>query len=514
MEETSSNNKRVAKNTLFLYTRTIVIMCVNLYTSRVILDVLGIKDYGVYDVVGGFITMFSVFSASLSNAITRFITFQLGSNDEKRLSLVFSTSVNIQIIISLSIVFLAELAGVWFLNNKMNIPPDRMYAANWILQFSLITFVINLISLPYNASIVAHERMKVFAYIGLLEAFLKLGIVFLLLLSPMDKLITYGFLLMLVAMIIRLIYSQYCKRQFPECRYHFVLERPLLKKMAQFAGWNFFGTSAYLFNTHGVNILSNMFFDVTVNAARGVASQAGNAVLQFVNNFSVAINPQIIKTYAENNYEACFSTVRQGAKYSYFLMLLFFIPFVIETDFILHLWLKEVPEHAILFWQLTMLGTLVDLPGAPLTVLAQATGNIKRFYIYIGLLGCLVFPISYILFEMGYPPYSAYIAYVAVYTYLVYLRLYLMNRQIGFPIKSFLSQVIGRILPVTVISFPLPLFIHFQMEENFGRLLLVTIVSTVSIVVAVLSIGMSSQERNKVFLSIRQTINNKFRSKQ
>lgn len=498
MKNYNYSNKRLVKNTLLLYLRTVIIMCVSLYTSRVILEILGIEDYGVYNVVAGFVVMFSVFSASLSNSITRYITFELGRNNLKRLRIVFSMSLNIQIIISFIIIILAELLGVWFLNYRMNIPSDRLFAANLVLQFSLFTFVINLISLPYNALIIAHEKMNVFAYISFLEALLKLGVVWLLLLSSVDKLVFYAFLLAVIALLIRLIYGWYCKRNFSGCHYVLALDKPLLKEMMSFSGWNFFGTGAYLFNTNGVDVLSNIFFGITINAARGIANQAGNAVRQFVNNFTIALNPQIIKTYADNNLEICFSTVRQGAKYSYFLMLFFFIPFVLEANYILHLWLKEIPEQTVIFWQLTMLGILVDLPGAPLTTLAQAIGHIRKYYIYMSLIGALVFPISYVLFDLGWPAYSAYVAYIVIYTCLVYVRLILMNRQIGFPINTFMKQVIGRIIPVTVLSFIIPLVFTNILVESFLRFSLVGLMSTLSIIISVFYIGMQKHERIKL----------------
>ena len=500
------NSKRLVKNTLLLYVRTIIVMCVGLYTSRVILDVLGIEDYGIYNVVGGFVVMFSIFSASLSNSITRYITFELGCHNMERLRTVFSMSLNIQIIISLIIVLLVELVGVWFLNYRLNIPSDRLYAANWVMQFSLFTFVVNLISLPYNALIVAYEKMDVFAYISLLEASLKLGVVYLLFISPIDKLIFYAFLLALVSLLIRLIYGCYCTHKFTECRYVFVLKKSLLKNMLGFAGWNFLGTTAYLIGTNGVDILSNMFFGIMVNASRGIASQAGNAVRQFVNNFTTALNPQIIKTYADNNLDICFSTVRQGAKYSYCLMLFFFIPFVLEANYILHLWLKEFPDQTVVFWQLTMLGILVDLPGAPLTILAQAIGHIRRYYIYMSLIGALVFPISYFLFYLGWPAYSAYVTYIVVYTCLVYVRLILMNKQIGFPINIFLKQVIWRIVFVTVLSFILPIILINIMDEGFLRLISVGVVSTLSLVVSMFYIGMQKSERVQVIGFIRNKL--------
>ena len=348
--------------------------------------------------------------------------------------------------------------------------------------------------------------MDVFAYISLLEASLKLGVVYLLFISPIDKLIFYAFLLALVSLLIRLIYGWYCTHKFTECRYVFVLNKSLLKNMLGFAGWNFLGTGAYLFNTNGVDILSNLFFGITINTARGIANQAGNAVRQFVNNFTTALNPQIIKTYADNNLDICFSTVRQGAKYSYCLMLFFFIPFVLEANYILHLWLKEFPDQTVVFWQLTMLGILVDLPGAPLTILAQAIGHIRRYYIYMSLIGALVFPISYFLFYWGWPAYSAYIAYIVIYTCLVYVRLILMNKQIGFPINIFLKQVIGRIVSVTVLSFILPIILNNIMGEGFLRLISVGFVSTLSLVVSMFYIGMQKSERVQVVGFIRNKL--------
>lgn len=324
MQQPVANKKRLAKNTLLLYIRTFIIMCINLFASREILRILGVEDYGIYAVVGGFVNIFSLFSSSLSNAISRFIAFELGKSDSLQLNKVFSTSINIQILLSVIVVVFIELFGVWFLNAQMNIPPERLDVANWLLQFSIITFVVNLISIPYNATIIAHEDLSIFAYITLVEAGLKLTVLYLLVISPIDKLVTYGFLLVVVSLVIRLVYGIYCKRKYQECEYHLVLEKHTLYEMFKFAGWNFLGTSAYLFNTNGVDILSNLFFGVSVNAARGIALQACSAVRQFVANFTTALTPQIIKTYAANEQEACFSTVMMGAKFSYYLMLFFF----------------------------------------------------------------------------------------------------------------------------------------------------------------------------------------------
>lgn len=481
-------------------------MFISLYTSRVVLDKLGVDDYGIYNVVGGFVAMFSIISASLSNSISRYITFELGNGATKRLSEVFSTSINIQLILSFIIVVLVECVGIWFLFTQMNFPEGRLIAAFWVLQCSLVTFVISLISLPYNAAIIAHERMDVFAYISLLEVALKLLSVYAIIVSPVDKLITYAIALSITAIIIRIIYGVYCKRRFVECCYHLTLNKSLIKEMFGFAGWNFLGTSAYLFNTNGVNIISNIYFGVAVNAARGIAGQAEGGVHQFINNFTTALTPQIIKTYAEKDYETCYAIVRKGCKFSYFLMLFFFIPLVLEADFILGIWLKEVPAYSVIFFQLALLGTLVDLPGSPLSTLALATGDIKRFYIYIGSLGCLVFPISFLLFELGFSPAISYWTYVVVYTYLVYVRLALLKRQISFPTKPYFTEVILPIMTTTSVSFLLPLAVHLTMTEGWTRFIVTGIVSILSVSISVYFLGMKRGEQEKTLDFIKNKI--------
>ena len=309
MSDKSANNKRIAKNTLLLYGRQLFVMVVTLYVSRVVLSSLGVEDYGIYNVIGGLITMFIMVSGSLSSAISRFITFELGKNDLKKMNTVFSTSINIQICIAIIVVLLCETLGVWFLNSQMNIPEGRIFAANWVLQLSLLIFVLNLISIPYNASMIAHEDMNAIAVISIIDVLLKLVVALLIIGSPFDKLVFYMFLLTVEAFVIRIIYGFYCNRKYVECTYHFVYDRNLLKEMFKFAGWNFFGVGAYTLNTQGVNILMNLFFGVTVNAARGVATQVNSAISQFVYSFTTAINPQITKSYAVGDYPYMLSLI-------------------------------------------------------------------------------------------------------------------------------------------------------------------------------------------------------------
>lgn len=497
-ESNHSKNKRIAKNTLMLYVRTIFTMVVSLYTSRVILQTLGAENYGIYNVVGGVVAMFSLFSSSLSAAISRFITYELGKNNIKRLSDVFSTSLNIMIVLSVVLAIVIEIAGVWFLNVKMNIPAERMEAANWVMQCSIIVFVINLICVPYNAAIIAHEKMNVYAYISILDVILKLLVTYALYISPFDKLISYAILLVIVHLLLRFVYGIYCKRKFEECKFRLIYDKSLLKQMGNFAGWNLLGSGAYLFNTQGVNIVTNMFFGVIVNAARGVAGQAETAVRMFVNNFTTAINPQITKSYAEGNYDYMFTLVCRGAKFSYLLMFIFVIPFMFEADKILELWLGDVPESAALFLKLSLVGTLFDILGNSTAHAAWATGDVKLYYKYVASIGCIVFPASYLAFLAGLPAYTSYVIFIVIYLILIFVKLYLLKRMMNFPVQKYIREVVFRILPVSILSFIPPSIVFFTMEPSWLRLVLLILVSIISTGLFIYAIALEQSERQMV----------------
>lgn len=498
MTTTSDNNKRIAKNTLLLYVRTLFIMLVTLYTSRVVLNTLGVTDYGIYNVVGGVVAMFSVISGTLSSSISRFITYELGHGDFDKLKRIFSTSVNIQIGISLVILVLAEIFGVWFLNTKMNIPAERLNAANWVLQCSLLTFIINLVSVPYNACIIAHESMSAFAYISILEAVLKLAVVYMLLVSPYDKLATYAVLLVIVALAIRLTYGLYCKRHFEESRYRFVYDKPLIKEMTGFAGWSFFGNGAYMLNTQSVDMLINIFFGVTLNAARGVATQVQNAVMQFVNNFTVAVNPQITKSYAAGDVEYMYKLVCRGAKYSYFLLLIFLVPIVCEADYILLLWLKIVPEYAPTFLRLTLFASLSMSMGNTLYTAVFATGRIRKYQLWVTAVGCLVFPLTWMAFGLGLPASATYVIFIIVYYALVFIRLFIAKGLLGIQLLPYVKEVIVRTFVVTVAAFVLPLFVIYGMPQGLLRLCTSCTVGLLSVSTSVYLIGLAKNERKEM----------------
>lgn len=496
--DSSANNKRIAKNTLLLYFRTLLIMAITLYTSRVILNALGVEDYGIYNVVGGVVAMFSLLSGSLSNAISRFITFELGRGDIRRLSVIFSTSVNIQLGLSLLIMVLGSAVGGWFLNTQMNIPDDRMTAANWVLYCSLLMFCINLISIPYNACIIAHERMAAFAYVSILEASLKLLICYLIVVSPFDKLISYAILLVVVALIIRFVYGIYCNRHFEECHYRPVYDRSLLKQMGSFAGWQFLSNGCWLLNTQGVNILINMFFGVALNAARGIATQVDSAIQQFVNNFMTAVNPQITKDYAAGRIKEMFTLVCRGAKFSYFLLMLFAIPVMLETEYILTIWLKTVPEHTVIFLRFTIIGSMLNMLGGTGLTACMATGNIKRYSIWISSVGILVFPLTWIAFECGLPVESTYIVFIIVYVGVTIVRLYIMKGLLHFPPVLFVKKVIVPMLIVTPAATILPFITANSLAPSFWRLCLTVIVSLISSAASIYLIGLTSNERRAV----------------
>lgn len=508
MSDNSSNNKRIAKNTLFLYLRMLVTMIVSLYTSRVILKNLGVDDYGIYNVVGGIVAMFSLLSGSLSAAISRFLTFELGKGDIAKLKNIFSTSVNIQVGMALVVLILAETIGVWFLNTKMLIPNDRIVAANWVLQFSIATFMINLISIPYNASIISHEHMKAFAYVGIVEVFIKLLIVLSLSYAPFDKLIYYALLLLCLSLSIRLIYGIYCKRQFVECNYQLVFDKQILNKMVGFAGWNFFGAGSQLLMTQGVNMLMNVFFGVAVNAARGISEQVNAAVMGFVNNFTTALNPQITKSYAANDKEYMFSLICSGAKYSYLLLFLLSFPIILQTDTVLYLWLGQNPEFTTGFVRMTLIISLLSVLSNTMVTAMLATGEIKKYQIVVGGVGMLVFPLAWVFYIIGYPPIWAYFIHFITFIVQLICRLILLREMIGFSIILFTKKVIIKIGIVTGASliFPYLLMLYIPTDQYWLRFIFITAACIISSVTAIYQFGLESNERMFVHNKIKQIV--------
>lgn len=495
MSNTTENNKRIAKNTLLLYFRMLFLMAVSLYTSRVVLNALGVEDFGIYNVVGGVVAMFSVLSGSLSSAISRFITYELGKGNQENLNKIFSSAVTIQLGLAGIIILLAETIGIWFLNVKMNIPEVRMEAANWVFQFSILTFAINLISVPYNASIIAHEKMSAFAYISILEAVGKLTIAYLIAISPIDKLIFYAILMCVVALVVRLAYGNYCKRHFSECTYHFSWDKQLLKSMFSFAGWNFIGASSAVLRDQGGNVVINLFCGPAVNAARGIAFQVNNAVNQFVVNFMTALNPQITKSYAAGDKGYMMTLIFQGARLSFYMLLLLSLPILVNTHYILALWLKIVPEHAVLFVQLILIFALSESISQPLITAMLATGKIRNYQIIVGGLQMMNLPISYILLRLGYFPEVVIVTAICISQCCLAARLILLRGMIDLSITKYLKNVYLNIIVVSIIAVILPLISAYYIKESFINFILISLIAVICTLSSIYFLGCNNQER-------------------
>lgn len=510
MSDTSSNNKRIAKNTLLLYFRMLLTMVVSLYTSRVVLGALGVEDYGIYNVVGGVVAMFSMLSGSLSAAISRFITFELGKGDKEKLARVFSSSVTIQVGLCAIVLILAETVGLWFLNNKMVIPESRTYAANWVYQLSLLTFVINLVSVPYNAAIIARERMSAFAYISIFEAVSKLIVAYCIIISPIDKLILYAIMLATIAIIIRIIYGVYCKKRFEECTYHFIYDPDLLKQMFGFAGWNFIGASSALLRDQGGNIVINLFCGPVVNAARGIAFQVNAAIHSFVSNFMTALNPQIAKSYASGDRQYMMTLLFQGARLSYYILLLLSLPVIINTHYILHLWLGQVLDHTVLFVQLVLVFGMCESISSPLVTAMLATGKIRNYQLVVGGCQMMNLPISYILLRLGAIPETVLIVAIAISQVCLATRLYMLRRLIGLKAKDFMVKVYFNVILVSLLSAILPVLLSVYLQESLLEFMVLCVVSVSATMLVEFYIGCTKNERQFVITRVKKIIRKKY----
>ena len=510
MTDTTANNKRIAKNTLMLYIRMLIMMAVSLYTSRVVLQALGVTDFGIYNAVGGIVAMFGIISNSLSSSISRFITFELGTGNTERLKTIFSTSIIIQLSIAIIIILLAETLGIWFLNTQMTIPSDRMTAANWVFQFSILTFAINLVSVPYNALIIAHERMSAFAYISILEAFCKLGIAFLIMASPIDKLTYYAALMMISAIIIRFAYSIYCKRHFSESKFHFIFDKNITKEMYGFAGWNFIGSSAGILRDQGGNILLNLFFNPAINAARGLSTQISNVVILFAQNFMTALNPQITKTYASGDKEYLMHLLLTGSRFSFYLLSILSIPIIIETPYILSLWLHTIPDYTSSFTRLMLIFALNESISYPLFTAMLATGKIRNYQIIIGSIILLNIPISYLCLKFGGTPECVFIISILLSIISSLARLFLLNKMIGLPIFTYIRQVYLKCFTVLLISIIPPLSLSYFLNESFLNFVIICTISLISSMLLIYFIGCKASEQTFIRSKIVAAIKNHF----
>lgn len=494
----TTNSKRIAKNTLVLYIQMFVSMLIGLYISRVVLNVLGVEDFGLYNVIGGVVAMFGVLNSAMASSTSRFITFELGRGNNDRLKLVFSVSLLIHILIALLICVLAETVGLWFLKTRMQIPPVRMQAAIWVFHFSIISAFISIINVPYSAVIIAHEKMGVFAYFAILDMVLKLVVVFLLQAVDFDKLKVYAMMLVIAQVIMQIIYWGYCFRKFDEARGGIRWNKPLFKEMASFAGWSMFGDSAVLLFTQGVNILLNIFFGATVNAARGIAVQVQGVISRFISGFQTALNPQITKSYAANDLTYMHKLIYVSSKYSFFLLLLLSMPIFLDIENLLVWWLKIVPEHTVNFVRVMLLISLVDSLANPLVFAAKATGRIKIYQSILGSLLLLVVPLGYVALKFGLPPESVFIVHLIIVIIGQIVRVWLIRNMIELPLREYLVQVVYKCFIVLLISPIVPFILYHLLDESIYRFIVIVVTSCVSI----LTIGyvLALDKSEKLFL--------------
>ena len=495
MSDTSSANKRIAKNTLVLYVRMLFTMGISLFTSRVILQTLGVEDYGISSVVGGVISMFTFINAAMVSSTQRYLNFELVRGDANQLRSVFSTSLQIHALIALAIIVLSETVGLWFLNEKLVIPEARMNAAMWVYQCSILSCAVSIMSTPYNAVIVAHEKMSAFAYISILDVSLKLLVVYLLVVLPFDKLIILAILNLLVQLFIRYIYTLYCHRHFPESYFQFRFNKTLFKEMFGFAGWSFWGNLAAILYTQGLNMMLNIFFGPIVNAARGIAVQVQSAVQQFVGGFQTALNPQITKNYASNNLPQMHSLMFRSARFSFLLLFFLSLPVLMETNFILTLWLKTVPDDAVIFTQIMICISLIYTTANPCIIANQATGKVKIYQMVVGGILLLILPISYVVLKLGAPAYSVFIVHFCIESVAQFSRMYMLRKLIHLPLWQYMKNIYIPIVSTVVIAIILPLVVRMQVAEGWLRFLAVGFTCVLSVGASSYFIGFTKQER-------------------
>lgn len=511
MSTTSANNKRIAKNTLLLYLRTSLLILVQLYTVPIILKALGAKDYGIYNVVGGMVTMFAFIGGALTSGSQRFIAIEIGRRDKKRLKKIFDTTVTIYLILALAIGFLLEIGGCWFLNTQMNIPTDRLYAANWVLQLSILAFLINLVSIPYNAAVIAHERMSLYAYISILECGLKLIATIALQYVLLDKLILYAVFICMITVSVRIIYQLYCRKHFEECRhYRFSGQTYMGKDLLAYSGWNMIGAVALISRQQGVNIVINLFFGPLLNAAHSIAQHINGVFTQFVNNIYIASRPQITKSYASGQVGEMWKLVFRSSKLAFFLLMLICVPVLIEMDFVLKWWLHDVPTYTVSIARLMILSILIETLGNQVIGVYQAANKIRRYQLYSSTIILFNVPLSYLLLRITpNNPIIPYIVSVSLSILYVFSILWNARREIGLNLETYLKEVLLRDVIICILTLGFVWGSTLLLSPSLFRAFLTVLLTLACSALFAWKIGLDSKEKVFVKNIIKQKISRK-----
>lgn len=511
MAEHISDNKRIAKNTLILYFRMGITLIVSLYTSRIVLAALGVEDYGIYNVVGGVVALLNIISGSMTAATGRFLSYELGRGQDNQLSETFSTLLNVHILIGVVVLFLGEIFGLWFVENKLNIPPDRLDAAFWVLQFSLLSFFFTVVNVPYSASVVSHEEMGVFAYISIFEVIAKLAVAFILVHTPFDRLIVYALLLAAVSIITQFVYYIYC-RKFDECRFRIVFNTSLIKTIVSFIGWAFLGNASVVIKNQGVTVLLNMFFGPVVNAAQGVANQVESISNRFVYSYMMAANPQIIKLYSADEKPLMHNLIFRSSKFSAFLLLLLLSPVVLNIDLLLGLWLKEVPDHSSAFVVLTLIYAFLDTLTAPLVTGVLSTAKIKRYELLITFSYLMMVAVIYACFKLGMAPEIAFVVSILCKLVVLFILLFESNKLYDLPLKSYLIKVIVPVCLPLIAPVGVYVGLKILVLTETGRFLISSVVVTLLLVSIIWLAGLEESERDFIKHTISTKVLSKFKS--
>lgn len=506
----SANNKRIAKNTAILYIRMLLTIGVTLYTSRVVLKTIGVEDFGIYNIVGGVVVLFSFLNNAMASATQRFLNFELGNGNEVEARRIFSMSMTTHIGIALLVLLASETIGLWFFYTQLNIPETKQTAACWVYQFSVLTCCVQIIRIPYNACIIAYEKMSFYAYMSIIEVLLKLLIVYLLVLSKFDKLVIYAILTCAVAIVVSYLYRLYCRQIFEICNCRFFWDKKLYKKLMTFSGWSLLGSVANVGAQQGLNILLNIFYGVTVNAAMGIANQLSSAIYSFVSNFQTAFNPQIVKSYASNEREYFMNLIFQASKYSFFLLFILSLPVIICCDFLLEVWLGVVPTYTVSFSRLILIFFLIEAISAPLWMSVQATGRIRNYQIIMCGMIMLNLPVAYLVLKTGMSPNMILVVRLIINILTYFVRIVYLKKKIHLPAVLYIRQVVIVAIKVVIVSSPLPFLISYNIKGWSGLFATATL-ALITTSLSIYFLGLKSSEKQFILSVLKSRILNRYK---
>jgi len=469
-----ANGKLILKNTVLLYIRMLFTMLINLYTSRIVLYVLGVSDFGLHNVVGGVVMMFSFLNVAMSVGIQRFFSFEIGRGES--INKLFIASIYVQLTVAVFVAILSETIGLWFLNNKLVVPEDRIIAANWVYQSAIVTFVLMIVTVPYSALLISKEKMNVYAYISIADSALKLIVVYSLMYLQGDKLKIYASLLLFNSLCTAFSYIIYCSFKYKECKYRFYSDVYIYKRLINYSVWNLFGGVSTVCNNYGINVVLNLFFGTTVNAARGIAYQVNAAITNFTSNFQTAMNPQIVKSYAINDYVSMQKLIYRGSKYSFFLLLFVILPVMIHTPFLLHVWLNIVPNNSVLFTRLVLITSLIDCISGPLMIASQASGNIRIYQSIVGSLTLLNLPLAYFLISYFNEPVYAFISSIIISIIALFVRLLIVSKLVPIKMFDFVRDVLSYVVVGGIIVSTIPFLLCYKIDHTWCDFLYVCLI--------------------------------------